>query len=84
MRYFECKSCGEVYRVEDERDPLWCSYCRSSLTEIVFNKTVEFKKWICEECFGVFFTRIDFQPYKCIYCNYTFEKSPGRIQEERL
>lgn len=44
----------------------------------------DLQEWQCPECEETFFMKAGVSPYKCAYCNYTFPRSPYRIQEEHL
>ncbi len=83
MQVYECKSCGTIIGVLEEKEPLFCPLCRGKMVNL--NEKMELKiKTHCPECDSIFFVGENFSPYKCAFCNYTFLKSPFRKSEERL
>lgn len=84
MRAFECKGCSTIIFIKkNQKEPLWCPMCRTSMIEVRVKKE-DVKKYKCPECGYEFFTDKNLIPYKCPNCNYTFIPTEGKIQEERL
>lgn len=85
MYAYECKGCGTLVFVRSEdRPPLWCPICRSSMEQVEVGVPTDLQEWRCPECEELFSMQKGTTPYKCAYCNYTFPRSPYRIQDERL
>jgi len=83
MRVYECKSCGTIIGIPDDKEPLYCPMCRGQMN--ILEEEIELKKEInCPDCENKFFVKEDFSPYKCAFCNFTFITSPYRKSEERL
>uniref|UniRef100_A0A7C2P8E4 DZANK-type domain-containing protein n=1 Tax=candidate division WOR-3 bacterium TaxID=2052148 RepID=A0A7C2P8E4_UNCW3 len=79
--FFECKSCG--YVIVSEEDPRFCPMCRSSMKKIPEIRG-NFTEVQCPSCGRKFSYPVVKPPYKCAFCNYTFPKTPFRVQEEKL
>ncbi|MCD6127485.1 MAG: hypothetical protein J7J21_03815 [Methanomicrobia archaeon] len=72
MKSYTCESCG--YTLCAEKTPKRCPNCRARLLERGECRD-DFIKITCPECKETFYYNPkDGKPFKCAFCDYTFEE----------
>ncbi len=81
MKGYECMSCREI--VVGEEEPMMCPKCRSRM--IAIQDVPQAIAWYtCGECGRKFAVLEKSSPYKCPWCNFTFQRTKYKRAEERL
>ncbi|RLF91370.1 hypothetical protein DRN46_01495 [Thermococci archaeon] len=75
MPGYRCESCGYEIKTDEREEPRGCPICRGRLLES--NVSGDWDEAVCKSCERKFKYPKGTTPYKCPWCDYTFETTLG-------